>query len=79
MFDKKVKFIDIRFISSKSIMIQLIKLISYLQYSLENSNEHNETVITIRIKNRYKSSLLASIGDKSITAMPHSKEIVIGE
>lgn len=80
MFSKKdVKFIDMRFISHKTLLVQLIKLIRYIQCALENYNGADDIVITLRIKNKYKVKLLSSINDNEQTALPYPNEIIIGE
>lgn len=79
MIDKNVKVIDVRFIACKAILIQLLKLIGFIQYSLENSNEKDEIVLTIRIKNKYKTKLSASVDDTVISQLPHNGEFIIGE
>lgn len=78
MFDQNIKFIDVRFIACKTLLVQLLKLIRYVQYSLENSSDEYVT-LNIKIKNPYKVKLLSSINDKNITSIPHKGEIIIGE
>lgn len=78
MFDKNVKFIDIRFISCKPLLVQLLKLIGYIQYSLEQKNTE-DIILTVKIKNLHKAKLLSAINDKNIPSMPHTGEIIIGE
>lgn len=79
MFNKSDKFIDVRFMSNKMFLVQLLKLIGYIQYTLDNNNGKEETVLTIRIKNKYKTKLLHSINDESRPSLPPPTEIILGE
>jgi hypothetical protein len=79
MLDENVKFIDVRLISCKPILVQLLKLISYIKYSLDNTDDNKDIVLTIKIKNRYKSKLHAAIDDTPITPLSHNGTITIGE
>lgn len=80
MFNDKVKFIDIRFVACKSLLVQLLKLISYIQYSLDKSySSGQDIIITLKISNRYKVKLLSAVNDKNITSSPHNGEITIGQ
>ena len=79
MFDKNVKVIDVRFIGCKTLLVQILKLIAYIQHSLENSGTDSEVTITLKIKNRYKVKLHAAIDDKNISALPHNNTLTIGD
>jgi len=79
MFNKSDKFIDVRFVSNKMFLVQLLKLIGYIQYSLEHNNGKEETVLTLRIKNKYKTKLMHSISDESRPSLPPPVEIILGE
>lgn len=80
MFNTKIKVIDIRFIACKSLLVQLLKLISYIQYSLDKSySTGKDVIITLKISNKYKIKLLSAINDTNITSSPHDGEIIIGQ
>lgn len=79
MFDKKVKFIDVRLISCKPMLVQILKLLGYIQYSLEHTDANNDIVITLKIKNKYKAKLHAAVDDTQIIPLAHDGTIVIGE
>jgi hypothetical protein len=79
MSDQNIKFIDIRLIACKALLVQLLKLIGYIQYSLDNSSNDSETIITIKIKNRHKIKLSAAVNDTNIVALPHNGTISIGD
>ena len=79
MFDKNEKFIDVRLISCKPILVQILKLLGYIQYSLEHTDSNNEIIITLKIKNKYKANLRAAIDDTQVTSLAHNGSITIGE
>ena len=78
MFKDNIKFIDVRFISNKTILVQLLKLFKVIKYSLENST-NKEIVLTIKFKNKYNSKLLISVNDNNLDSLPCNNDIVIGE
>lgn len=78
MFNKNEKVIDVRLIASSSLLVQILKLISHLQYYLNNCKKE-EIVLTLRIRNPYKLKLLASIDDKALNPLPSVKDLIIGE
>lgn len=78
MFNKP-KFIDVRIIACKPLLVQLLKLISYIQYSLDKSQSSNkEITLTLKISNKNKIKLLSAVNDKNITPSAHNGEITIG-
>lgn len=79
MFDKNEKFIDVRLISCKPILVQILKLLGYIQYSLEHTDANNEIIITLKIKNKYKATLHAAIDDTAVIPLAHNGTIIIGE
>lgn len=79
MSNKNTKFIDIRLITCRSLLVQILKLLSYIQYSLENTDKDSDITITLKIKNKYKSKLLISIDDNTITPLAHNGTLTLGE
>lgn len=77
-FFNNAKPIDVRLIAPKALLVQILKLINMIQYSLDN-NKGEETVITIRIKNKHRVKLLSAVNSDNLSPVAHNNEIIIGE
>lgn len=78
MFFKNEKFIDIRLISCKSILTQLLKLIAYIQYALEQ-NSKEDIVLTVIIRNKHNIKLLHAVDSKNLSSIAYNSNIIIGD